>query len=196
VAVAPAPSSAGARNETPRGRSDDPRKRAAEPRRGPRGEGPKRGAPVASYASWEPPEEADDERPILADEDDTTSPLPRFTVEGEAPPKPAERATRPDRAPPRDRAPRAERGDRDEAPPGFVQLFVNVGKREGVRGDDLQKLLSEKGIPEADAGRIRVRDRMSFVAVKKEVVEKVIGALNGLVLGGRTVVAELARGRS
>jgi hypothetical protein len=37
---------------------------------------------------------------------------------------------------------------------------------------------------------------MSFVAVKKEAVEKVIGALNGLILGGRTVVAELARGRS
>ena len=202
VVAALAPPPGVARNDAPRGRSDDPRRRAAEPRRGPRVEGPKRGAPVASYASWEPPEEADDEKPILADEDDTTSPLPRFTVEGESAPQPAERAARPDRAPSRDRAPRVERGDRDrdrdreEAPPGFVQLFVNVGKREGVRGGDLQKLLSDKGIPEADAGRIRVRDRMSFVAVKKEAVEKVIGALNGLVFGGRTVVAELARGRS
>ena len=48
--------------------------------------------------------------------------------------------------------------ERDE-PPGFVQLFVNVGKREGVRAADLQKLLSEKGArgepkPDASASAI------------------------------------------
>ena len=43
---------------------------------------------------------------------------------------------------------------------------------------------------------IRVRDRMSFVSVKKEAFERAVAALSGQVLGGRTVVAELARGRS
>ena len=80
-------------------------------------------------------------------------------------------------------------------PPGFVQLFVNVGKREGVNPGDLQKLLTDKGLVEAEAGRIRVRDRMSFISVKKEVFERAVAALTGQVMGGRTVVAELARGR-
>jgi ATP-dependent RNA helicase DeaD len=189
----------------------DARQRAAEPRPGGRGERPRRGSPVASYASWEPPEEPDDERPILASDDDTTSPLPRYTVEGEAPPARADRPPRAERGERGERGPRREdrpsgerereRGegesrDRQETPPGFVQLFVNVGKREGVVASDLQKLLTDKGIGAEDAGRIRVRDRMSFITVKKDALERAVGALTGQVVGGRTVVAELARGRS
>ena len=147
-------------------------------------------APVASYTSWEPPEEADDEKPILADE--TTAPLPRFTVEGE---EGAGRVASPART---ERTTRTEPGERGAGgtPSGFVQLFVNVGKREGIDAGDLQKLLTDKGITEAEAGRIRVRDRMSFITVKKEIFERVVGALNGQVMGGRTVVAELARERA
>jgi ATP-dependent RNA helicase DeaD len=168
-------------------------------RRSARDEGRER-APVASYTSWEPPEEADDEKPILADAEDTTSPLPRYTVEGEeAPARPA-RAERPERReredrPDRGRARGAGASSEGAEPPGFVQLFVNVGKREGLSAADLQKVLSEKGLAEAEAGRIRVRDRMSFISVKKEAFERAVAALNGQVFGGRTVVAELARGR-
>ncbi|HEY1694362.1 MAG TPA: DEAD/DEAH box helicase [Polyangiaceae bacterium] len=185
---------------------DGARQRAAEPRTGGRAERPQRGSPVASYASWEPPEEADDERPILASDDDTTSPLPRYTVEGEAtPPVRADRPAR-ERSPRRDDRATGEREarertegesrDRLETPPGFVQLFVNVGKREGVHASDLQKLLTDKGIDSEEAGRIRVRDRMSFITVKKDAFDRAVGALTGQVVGGRTVVAELARGRS
>ena len=80
-------------------------------------------------------------------------------------------------------------------PPGFVQLFVNVGKREGVHPSDLQKLLSDSGIATQDAGRIRVRDRMTFMTVRKEMFDQAVAALTGHVFGGRTVVAERARGR-
>jgi hypothetical protein len=157
---------------------DDMRRRAAEPRRrdrdearrGSRGAG-RATAPVSSYASWEPPHEEDDERPILGEEDDTTSPLPRYTVEGEAP-----------------------AGGR-ESDEGFLQLFVNVGKRENVRAGELQKLLTDKGVGEQEIGRIRVRDRMSFIAVKREAFDRAAAALNGQIVGGRNVVAELARGR-
>jgi ATP-dependent RNA helicase DeaD len=79
--------------------------------------------------------------------------------------------------------------------PGFVQLFVNVGRREGVRPSDLQQLLADKGIAPEDTARIRVRDRMTFVSVKKEIFDRVVAALSGEVIGGRKVVAELARGR-
>jgi DbpA RNA binding domain len=151
---------------------------------------------VASYTSWEPPEEADDEKPILIDEDESAASLPRFTVEGEERAPRPERRDAPERAP-RERSPRAERIDIGEGgdPAGFVQLFVNVGKREGLSSGDLMKLLTEKGIPEAEAGRVRVRDRMSFITVKKEAFERVVAALTGATVGGRAVVAELARGR-
>jgi ATP-dependent RNA helicase DeaD len=152
---------------------------------------------VASYTSWEPPEEADDEKPILADAEDTTLPLPRYTIEGEERPTPAarpERAARGERSPAEGRSRAPAPGDVGE-PPGFVQLFVNVGKREGVTPGDLQKVLADKGLAEAEAGRVRVRDRMSFISVKKEALERAVAALTGEVFGGRTVVAELARGR-
>jgi len=156
-------------------------------------------ASVASYTSWEPPQEADDEKPILVDDDETASLLPRFTVEGEGlapPPERGDLAGRSERSR-RERGSRAEpieRSDSDDLS-GFVQLFVNVGKREGLSSGDLLKLLTEKGIPETEAGRVRVRDRMSFITVKKEALERVVAALSGALVGGRTVVAELARGR-
>src|SRR5580658_3887023 len=76
-----------------------------------------------------------------------------------------------------------------------AQLFVNVGTREGARPSDLQALLSAAGIPTADIGAIRVRDRMTFIALRKGVVDRAVAALSGQVIGGRTVMAELARAR-
>jgi ATP-dependent RNA helicase DeaD len=97
--------------------------------------------------------------------------------------------------------PREEKNERsqqqqEDGEPGVVQLFVNVGKREGVRPADLQKMVSDKGIDPEEMKGIRVRDRMSFVRVRKEVFDQVVAALSGQVIGGRAVVAELARGRS
>lgn len=80
-------------------------------------------------------------------------------------------------------------------PPGYLELFVNIGRREGVRTDDVQRMLTDKGIVGDDTAGIRVRDKMTFISVKKEAVERVTAALSGQVVGGRTVVAELARGR-
>jgi hypothetical protein len=76
-----------------------------------------------------------------------------------------------------------------------VQVFVNVGTREGVRAHDLQQLLSERGVASSDLGGVRVRDRMSFVRVRRGAFDRAVAALSGQVIAGRTVVAELARGR-
>lgn len=78
----------------------------------------------------------------------------------------------------------------------FVQLFVNVGAREGIRASDLQKLLEAHDIGHGDIGGIRVRDRMTFVRIRKGLIDRAIAALSGQVIGGRTVVAELARSPS
>lgn len=112
-----------------------------------------------------------------------SSPLPRYTESDVTPARPT-----------RDE-PFAAREEATEPPLGadFVQMFVNVGKREGVRASDLQKLLTDKGIAAEDTGRIRIRDRMSFIPVKKTAFDRAVAALTGEVVGGRAVVAELAK---
>ena len=88
---------------------------------------------------------------------------------------------------------RLERQVRDE---DFQQVFVNVGKRDSVREDDLRAWLREGGVAETDVGRIRVRDRNTFVSVKSGLVSAAVAALVGKSVGGRAVVAELARPRA
>ncbi|MGH7438080.1 MAG: helicase-related protein, partial [Polyangiaceae bacterium] len=90
-----------------------------------------------------------------------------------------------------DRSP-AEPSDTDG---DFLQVFINVGRREGLHPRDLQKLLSDKGVGEVSSAGIRVRDRAAFVRVRKDLFDRAVAALSGEVIGGRTVVAELARER-
>ena len=177
VSTPPAQASSRARRPTAEDRERAPRtavaNAATEPRR-PR---------AASFAQWEPAQEPDDEKPILAATASVRATDERTaSVRSPLQALPGERGV-------------TERTERDDTPPGFAQLFVNVGKREGVRAHDLQKLLADSGIGNDDAGRIRVRDRMTFIAVRKEILDRAVAALTGQVFGGRTVVAELARGR-
>jgi ATP-dependent RNA helicase DeaD len=78
---------------------------------------------------------------------------------------------------------------------GLVQLFVNIGSRDGLRPADLLKMLTDAGVDPAETGGIRVRDRMSFVGVRKASVERAVTALSGHVFGGRKTFAEPARSR-
>ncbi len=203
----PAPTVAAARPEEPKpdaaprddaaGRrgARDPRRGGRERDEGRRGEVP-RGrssgiaqdgrAPVASFTRWRPPHEPDDDRPILeaAPALDSSSRLPGITVSDAASPA----------APSRETSREAVEIAPTDDGAGFVQLFVNVGKRDGVRAADLQKLLSDRGVVIDAMAGIRIRDRMTFVRVPKELFDDAVAALSGQVLGGRTVVAELARG--
>jgi ATP-dependent RNA helicase DeaD len=100
-----------------------------------------------------------------------------------------------------DPRPRAARGDaRDtkeiEDDPSFAQLFLNVGRRDGLRPGDVHDLLVELAqLDEGAHGRIRMRDRITFVSVRPEVLEHAITALGGKVVAGRTLVAERAKPR-
>src|SRR6185312_10116948 len=169
--------------------ASEPREERREPRRDSRREGrgrdrESRRAPVASFTRWQPPNEPDDDRPILAAsrpfDEDPSSRLPGVAI-SDGP------ATEPHHGPVSDVAPDVDGAE-------FLQLFVNVGKRDGVRAADLQKLLSDRGVSIDGSSGIRVRDRMTFVRVPKELFDDAVAALSGQVIGGRTVVAELARG--
>ena len=166
--------------------SEEPRRRETrrDPPRAPRPEREPRTTPqepVASFARWQPPREPDDDKPILRMENDPSSRLPGITV---SEPLPGRSVTSPEPT-----------GTMSDTGDSFMQLFVNVGRRDGVRAADLQRLLSERGVPLDDPSGIRIRDRMTFVRVRKELFDDAVAALTGQVIGGRAVVAELARGR-
>jgi ATP-dependent RNA helicase DeaD len=94
----------------------------------------------------------------------------------------------------RDREPDADR--EEGTAEGFANIFLNVGRRDGLRTADVQRLLVEKaGIAELDVGHIRVRDRITFVGVKKELAERAIAGLVGQTVGDRTINAEPAKER-
>ncbi len=144
--------------------------------RSPRNAGPKK---VSSYTSWEPPQEKDDDVPIL----------PGFSVGGgDDEPEPIT-IKRDDK-----KKPTPANDDTDE--PGFSRIFLNVGRRDGARAQDLQKLLTDHaGITRQDTGRIRIRDRVTFVSVRPDDMPKAIAALGGKMIGGRAVIAEPAKAK-
>jgi ATP-dependent RNA helicase DeaD len=79
----------------------------------------------------------------------------------------------------------------------FAEIFVNIGRQDGVTAADLQRVLTETAeISRAETGRIRVRDRSSFVSVKRDLLAKALAALNGANFGGKVAQAEPARARS
>jgi ATP-dependent RNA helicase DeaD len=79
----------------------------------------------------------------------------------------------------------------------FAEIFVNIGRQDGVTAADLQRVLTETAeISRAETGRIRVRDRTSFVSVKRDLLAKALAALNGANFGGKVAQAEPARARS
>jgi ATP-dependent RNA helicase DeaD len=80
--------------------------------------------------------------------------------------------------------------------PAFTNVFLNVGRRDGLAVSDIQVLLLEKAqLTESDVGHIRLRDRITFVGIRKEHAERAIKALVGQVVGDRTLNAEPARPR-
>ncbi len=74
------------------------------------------------------------------------------------------------------------------------EIFVNVGRRDGAKPSDFQTILEKHGI-QGDADYIRVRHSHAFVAVRADLVERAVAALNGAVIAGQPVNAEPARRR-
>jgi ATP-dependent RNA helicase DeaD len=167
----------GARNAGPGPRRPAPP--TGEPARPERSRGEPRRAPHKTYATWEPPVDADDDKPILP-------PLPGTDADG----------SRSDDASFRAKPSRGEHQETERDDPDFAQIFINVGRRDGARPADFQKVLAEAaGLAPADTGRIRVRDRNTFVSVRKASVDRVVAALGGQVIAGQKVLAEPAKQR-
>lgn len=137
----------------------------------------------SDFVKWELPEEEGDDLPIL----------------GEAPQRPVRKPMYPgDRrdegAPPAAAPPYIIPGPSDDS---FVEIYVGVGRRDGARASDLQRILMERaGLDRSQVQRIRVRERNAFISIPREELGRAIHALNGTVIAGKPIVAELARERS
>ena len=84
----------------------------------------------------------------------------------------------------------------DEADGDFVEIYVNVGRRDGARATDYQQALTDRaGIDRGHVRRIRVRERNAFVSVRREDLARALTALQGATLAGKVAMAEQARER-
>jgi ATP-dependent RNA helicase DeaD len=77
----------------------------------------------------------------------------------------------------------------------WARLYVGVGSRDEVRpGDLVGALAGEADIRGAQIGKIEIRDSFSIVEVEASVADRVIQAVNGTTLKGRSVRVDYDRG--
>ncbi len=78
---------------------------------------------------------------------------------------------------------------------GWTRLFVSIGEMEGVNpGSLLGTLAGESGVDGSLFGKIEIRETFSLVEVRPAEAEKVIKAVNGLSIRGRSTRVDYDRG--
>ncbi|HSL72529.1 MAG TPA: DbpA RNA binding domain-containing protein, partial [Longimicrobiales bacterium] len=76
----------------------------------------------------------------------------------------------------------------------FVKLFVSVGQRDGIAPREIVGAITgEAGVKGDQIGRVDIRDTFSIVEVAADAAERVIRALNGTSLRGRSVRVDFDR---
>ncbi|MFC3736277.1 DEAD/DEAH box helicase [Paractinoplanes deccanensis] len=69
---------------------------------------------------------------------------------------------------------------------GVARLFVGIGRRAGLRPQDLVGAIAgESGLPSRDIGAIQITDRFSLVEVPEQAADMVIKALSRATIRGR-----------
>src|SRR5262249_44451303 len=111
---------------------------------------------------------------------------------------------RADKAPAREESPKAdapsradkESPDGDRPGPGATELFVNVGRKDGAKASDFYTVLLDRaGVTIDDTDYVNVRQRHTFIGIRRDLAERALGALNGATIAGREATAEPSRSR-
>jgi len=196
------------RHREPRVADREPRVADREPRAGDRERAPR-------DRDREPRDRRDRDRPVVANAGEPNEPgaaaeqtmeerpgrrvAARARVGHDEPREPGgHREPRGDRGPsePASNAEGGEReaGEGDALPADVGMLFLDLGRRDGVRIGELARLVREVGELERDqVGRIRVRDRHTFVEVPIDKLDHVVERLNGHVFRDKPLAAERAK---
>src|SRR5688500_471601 len=101
----------------------------------------------------------------------------------------------------RKRTPEAPATSRSGAPPpsaaAFVKLFLSVGSKDGIAAREIVGAITgEANIPGDQVGRVDIRDTFSIVEVSADSGDRVIKALNGTSLKGRSLRVDYDRARA
>ncbi|MDD4587882.1 MAG: DEAD/DEAH box helicase [Heliobacteriaceae bacterium] len=82
------------------------------------------------------------------------------------------------------------------AEPGMVRLFMNIGRAQGVRPQDIVRAIAEEvGIPGHVIGVINIYDKFTFVEVPEDVASRVMGIMHQNMVKGRKISVEPAKAR-
>ncbi|CAN5637797.1 DEAD/DEAH box helicase [soil metagenome] len=91
-------------------------------------------------------------------------------------------------------APQAGEAPKDASTGGLTRLFVSIGSRDNVRpGDLVGAITGEAGIRGEQVGRVDIRESFSVVEVESAVADRVIRALNGTTMRGRSLRVDYDR---
>lgn len=91
--------------------------------------------------------------------------------------------------------PRNGRGDVAERPARGAKIFVDVGERDDVSGEDFLDTLADNGFPIAQVRFVDVLDSRTFLGVPADLLEQALDCLDGQDVGGLVVRAEQARAK-
>lgn len=84
---------------------------------------------------------------------------------------------------------------RREEVEGQIKLYVSLGRKDGIRVGDLNRFFQdEAGLDRDEIGRIRLRDKHSFVYIPEEHVDDVCDRLDGAYFDDIEVKVEPAKG--
>ncbi|MBM7867187.1 DEAD/DEAH box helicase [Heliobacterium gestii] len=82
------------------------------------------------------------------------------------------------------------------AEPGMVRLFMNIGRAQGIRPQDIVRAVAEEaGIPGNVIGVINIYDKFTFVEVPEDVAGRVMGVMHQNMIKGRKISVEPAKAR-
>lgn len=77
---------------------------------------------------------------------------------------------------------------------GFTKLFMTIGRKDNIKVGDIVKYVSAgTNIPGRKLGKIAIFDTFSFVEVQADLADKVIGALNDMMLKGKRIRVQPAK---
>ena len=82
------------------------------------------------------------------------------------------------------------------ARPGMVRLFINAGKAQRIRPEDIVRTVaSEADIPGNIIGLINIYDKFTFVEVPKDTAERVLSVMHKNTIKGYKINVEPAKRR-